>query len=72
MSLRITHSELVEAFRRVQQRWEHTKDLWNDPVRWKFEKDHWEPLEKETEVTLGEMERLADVLAKARRNVRMP
>ena len=72
MSLHIIHSDLVEAFRRLQQRWKDTNSLWNDPVRWKFEKEHWKPLERETGATLREMERLADVLAKARRNVRMP
>jgi len=56
----------------LRQRWEDAKVLWNDPVRWDFAKRHWQLLEQGTQATLKEMARLADVLAKAQRNVEMP
>ncbi len=65
-------SQLETSLKTLRQRWEESKTLWHDPVRWDFEKRHWQPLEQQTGATLREMERLADVLTKARRNVKMP
>jgi len=69
MSLHMVHSDLQEAFQRLRQRWEEAKTLWNDPVRWDFEKRHWQLLERETQATLKEMDRLAQTIVRARRNV---
>lgn len=69
-NLNSTRAELQAAWQRLYQRWEETKAVWNDPVRRRFEKEHWMPLENQTQVTLKEMERLAQVIAKARRSVK--
>ncbi|MBC7264335.1 MAG: hypothetical protein H5T64_08235 [Chloroflexi bacterium] len=63
-------AELDEAWQRLRQRWEETKAMWNDPVRWQFEREFWQPLESQVPIILKEMERLAQVIAQARRNVR--
>ena len=65
----VTH--LDTNFKTLRQRWEESKTLWNDPVRWDFEKRHWQPLEQETLTTLREMARLAEVLTKAIRHAEM-
>ncbi len=65
-------TQLDASLKVLRQRWEESKTLWNDPVRWDFEKRRWQPLEQQTQATLKEMERLADVLAKAQRNVETP
>jgi len=39
-------------------------------VRWQFEREFWQPLESQVPTTLQEMERLAQVIAGARRNVK--
>ncbi len=65
-------TQLETSLKLLGQRWEEAKALWNDPVRRDFEKRHWQPLELETRNTLKEMARLADMLAKAQRNVEMP
>lgn len=65
-----TAAELHEAWQRLMQRWQSTRALWNDPVARSFEKEHWTPLEQQTRTTQQEMERLAQVIAKARRSVK--
>jgi len=61
---------LEADFSILRQRWETSKALWNDPVRWDFEKRHWQPLERQTRATIREMRRLAEVLTTASRNLR--
>jgi hypothetical protein len=69
-NLNSTAAELQEAWRRLCQRWTDTAAVWNDPVRWDFEKQYWQPLEAQTQATQREMERLAQVIAQAQRSVR--
>ena len=68
-SLNIAGTELQEAWKRLRLRWQETISLWNDPVRWDFEKEYWTPLETQVPITQREMERLAQVIAQARRSV---
>ena len=63
MSLNNTITELHTSHKRLHQRWEATKTVWNDPVQQNFEKQHWTPLDKQTQPTLKEMERLAQAKA---------
>ncbi len=60
--------ELKVACRMLNQRWEEARSLWNDVVRWHFERTYWEPLERQAQATCVEAARLADVLAKAMRH----
>jgi hypothetical protein len=62
--------QLNSALLVLRQRWEHTKTLWNDSVRRGFEDDYWTPLEKQTQATQREMEKLAQVIAQAQRSVK--
>jgi hypothetical protein len=38
-NLHTTRAELQEAWQRLSQRWQGTMALWNDPVRWQFERE---------------------------------
>ncbi|MFQ5342051.1 MAG: hypothetical protein ACE5F6_10950 [Anaerolineae bacterium] len=69
-NLNTTRAELQDAWQRLRQRWEETKAVWNDLVRRRFEKEHWAPLEDQAQATHREMERLAQVIAQARRSVK--
>jgi hypothetical protein len=62
--------ELQEAWQRLRQCWTDTVALWNDPVRWDFEKQYWQPLEAQTQATQREMGRLAQLIVQARRSVK--
>lgn len=68
--LQATAAELLEAWRRLQQRWQDSRALWNDPVARSFEKERWTPLEQQSRAAQQEMERLAQVVAQARRSVK--
>ena len=61
---------LKENWLRLEQRWGLAAAKWNDPVRWAFEKQTWAPLERQTRETLLEMQRLAEIVAQARRQVK--
>lgn len=69
-NLNSTQADLQASWRRLDQRWEETKVVWNDPVRRRFEQEYWTPLENQTRTTLKEMERLAQVIAQVRRSVK--
>lgn len=69
-SLSMTMSQLDSAWRVLRQRWESTREVWDDKVRRDFEKDYWTELESQVQATQREMERLAQVIDRARRSVR--
>ena len=61
---------LDTALKTLRQRWEATSAVWNDPVSRSFEKDYWAPLEEQVQATGREIDRLAQVIAQARRSVK--
>ncbi len=63
-------TQLDSTLKRLHQRWEQTQSVWNDPVSRAFEQDYLIPLEQQVLVTQREMERLAQVIAQARRRVK--
>jgi hypothetical protein len=63
-------SQLDSNWKALALRWEETKKVWNDPVYRDFEKEYWDVLERQVRVTQNEMERLAQVIAGARRQVK--
>lgn len=56
------------ALQVLRQRWEATQHLWRDQVQRDFAKAHMEPLGREAQATIAEMQRLAEMLAKAWEN----
>jgi len=50
--------------------WEETKTVWTDLVRRDFEEEYWEALAPRPPAVQREMERLAQVIAGARRSVK--
>jgi len=69
-NLNASISVLDDAQKCLHQRWEETKLVWNDPVRWSFERKYWEPLAKQTQVTQRELEQLAAIIHKARQVIK--
>jgi hypothetical protein len=63
-------TQLPDIFRRVKHCWINVKTVWNDQVHWRFEKENWDPLEGQVQATQREIERLAQVIAQARRSVK--
>ena len=69
MSLNVTHNQFRQSWQQLRQQWQRTAALWNDPVRWQFERDFWQPLESRVPATLQTMERLAQIVAQAQQHV---
>ena len=65
----IPTTQLETSFRRLRQRWEESKQLWNDPVQQNFEKHYWNPLTQETTATLREMKQLTNILEQVHQRV---
>jgi hypothetical protein len=63
-------SQLETEWKALALRWEETKKVWTDLVRRDFEKEYWETLAPQPPAVQREMERLAQVIAGARRNVK--
>ena len=62
-------TELQGALQALRQRWQETTEVWDDPVRWQFEREFWQPLETQVTATQREMERLAHSIAQAQHSV---
>ena len=69
MSLNFTHNQFQQVWHQLCQQWQKSTALWNDPVRWQFERDFWQALERQMPATLQTMERLAQVIAQAQQHV---
>ncbi len=69
-NLEVNIVALNDARQRLHQRWEAAKLVWNDPVRWNFERKYWEPLDKQAQATQRELAQLAAVVAKARQMIK--
>ena len=69
-SMNASEERLDSAWKALRARWEDTGSKWNDSVRRAFENEYWEPLEAQVRSTLDELQRLAQVIAQAERNVR--
>lgn len=69
-NLSVTVTNLTSSWVKLRQRWESSKSMWNDKVREDFERDYWLQLEQQVNTTQREMERLAQVISKARHSVK--
>jgi len=67
VSLTSSWIELNDALKTMRELWDETKQGWDDPVSRRFEETFWAPLETQTVAALRAMDRLAPVLARARR-----
>ena len=69
-NLNASEERLRQSWRALQQQWRSTCDLWNDPVRHRFEREFWQEWEQVVPATLDTMQQLANIASQARRAVR--
>ncbi|RLC77094.1 MAG: hypothetical protein DRI61_12135 [Chloroflexi bacterium] len=70
MGLKESARKLEEAFRVLKQQWDTTRGLWKDPVQRRFEREFWQVYEPTVYATIKQMERLAETIAQACREVK--
>jgi hypothetical protein len=62
-------SKMALALKQLDIKWESAKESWNDVTSKAFHKEHIEPLMPDVKQTLEAVGRLAEVLARAARDV---
>jgi len=62
-------SKMALALKHIDIKWETAKETWNDGTSKAFHKSHLEPLSPNVKETLESIGRLAEVLARAARDV---
>ncbi len=67
MSLTTASVELASALKTVRVVWEDTREVWKDSVSRDFESQRFDPLVTQVEATLGAIDRLTPILARALR-----
>ncbi len=68
MSLTTASISLADGLKTAAYHWEETRAGWDDPVSRDFENNYWLPLKTQIEATLGALDRLAPILARAQRD----
>jgi hypothetical protein len=61
---------LRDAWQALQSQCRTTLGLWDDPVSQRFDREFWQEYERVTPATMAEMQKLAEVIAQARRAVK--
>ena len=69
-SLLNTQNQLGSSWQALQRKWQASCAQWNDPVSRKFEREFWQDFERVVPATINEMQKLAEVIAQARRSVK--
>jgi hypothetical protein len=67
MSLNAGWVELNDALKNLRALFEETREVWDDGVARDFEEKFWQPLDSQAKAALQAIDRLAPVLARARR-----
>ena len=65
MSLTTASISLADGLKTVGVLWDDTRAGWDDPVSRDFETNQWIPLKTQIEATLGAIDRLGPILARA-------
>jgi uncharacterized protein YciU (UPF0263 family) len=60
---------LTARWRALAQEWQVTCEDWDDRVRYEFEREFWEEIHRAVSLALSQMEQLAQLFARARREV---
>ncbi len=68
--LRHAHDHLQAEWQRLQDQWALTLERWRDVVCRRFEREYWQEYARAILPALQQMERLDEVIAQARREVK--
>ncbi len=63
-------TELDTALKSLKLRWENTLTMWNDSVSQNFEMHYLNPIERDAQTVLHEMDHLARFIKEARRQIK--
>ena len=66
MSLDTGRYQLYAALKTLRERWDETLQVWHDAIRRDFAEDYWDPLEQRVQSALSAIDRLAQVIIRAK------
>lgn len=66
MSLRTAQNRLRQSTRELRHHWDAASASWDDPISRKFYESRIAPIESRVRSTVAAMEKMAELLAKAR------
>jgi uncharacterized protein YukE len=69
-SLKQARERLQDEWTRLQDRWQAAAEQWRDAVQRRFEREFWQEYERTLPPVLHQMDRLAEVIAQARRELK--
>ncbi len=69
-SLLNTRQQLGNSWQALQRQWQASRAQWNDPVSHRFEREFWQDIERIVPATMNEMQKLAEMIAQARRSIK--
>ena len=69
-TLNDARERIHSGWQALQGQWYTTCELWDDPVRRRFEREFWQAFERIVPATIEQMGRLAEVIAQAQREIR--
>jgi hypothetical protein len=70
MSLDTGRYQLYSTFKTLHAHWDQTALQWNDVVRHDFEETFWQQLEPRVNQTLAAIDRLGQIMARAKQECR--
>jgi hypothetical protein len=70
VSLDTGRYQLYSTFKTLSVHWEQTLTYWQDAVQRDFEEGFWNQLEPRVQQTLGAIDRLGQIMARARQECR--
>lgn len=68
MSAHAGRTRLQGAHKDLRLRWEKARSDWDDPVSREFQEQHIEPLQRHVKNAVDAIDRIAELLARARRD----
>lgn len=68
--INVVREQMSDQWRALQQQWNATCEVWDDPVQRRFEREIWREFEQVIPAALQEMQRLSEIITQAQREVR--
>jgi hypothetical protein len=63
-------SQIQRATKRLEERWQETREVWSDSVSKDFQEKHLEPIVPELRITFAAIQELTDLFSKAEKQCR--
>ncbi len=63
-------SHIQRATKRLEERWQETREVWNDAVSKEFQEKYLEPIVPELRITFAAIQELTELFAKAEKQCR--